>query len=147
MSLVCTLFIFLQLPRIFGSHDFSIYSSDIVFEDNIRGVKTSGIFAYVNNLRLLKILLYVKYSSIKVELLKITQHPEDGTVKVRWRIAGYPGYFKLLFGIFRKYRPSFRVGTVTKDITEWIDGFSIFYINSDGKICRHVCDKVSLTLS
>lgn len=31
---------------------------------------------------------HIKFAYVQFEILKITQHPEDSTIKVRWRIRG-----------------------------------------------------------
>ncbi len=54
-------------------------------------MKTHGINAYIRNLSLVKFMGHLKYSHVKLTVLKITQHPEDSTVRVRWRIVGVPG--------------------------------------------------------
>lgn len=31
---------------------------------------------------------HIKFAYVTFEILKITQHPEDSTIKIRWRIKG-----------------------------------------------------------
>ncbi|CAG2168876.1 unnamed protein product, partial [Oppiella nova] len=81
-----------SLPGFFVTqHCFHIYSPHVVFEDNIRHVKTIGLNAYIKQIAFIKIWAHLKYSSKSLNVLKITEHPEDMTVRVRWRIVGTPG--------------------------------------------------------
>ena len=41
---------------------------------------------------ILRALGHIKFAYVKFEILKITSHPEDSTVRVRWRIRGLQGY-------------------------------------------------------
>ena len=94
-----------QIPKLFfGAQDYSIYDPNIVFEDNIREKVTIGLQNYVINIGLLKIKSHIKYTHVKMVVLRTTQHPEEGCVKIRWRIVGAPGFFKLLTS-FWKFKP------------------------------------------
>lgn len=46
---------------------------------------------YVSQLAVFKIVAQFKFAYVRLQILKITKHPEDGTIKVRWRIVGIPG--------------------------------------------------------
>ena len=56
----------------------------------------------MQQISIIKILAHIKYSHIKMEILKITRHPEDGTIRVRWRAVGVPGLRKIF--MFWKYK-------------------------------------------
>lgn len=45
---------------------------------------------------LLRTIGHFKYAYVKLEVLKITKHTEDSSVKVRWRIRGVSG-LKVMF--------------------------------------------------
>lgn len=47
--------------------------------------------AYVKQVALLRTIGHLKFAFVKFEILKMTKHPEDGTVRVRWRIKGLSG--------------------------------------------------------
>lgn len=114
----------------------------MIFEDNIRNLMIRGKRDYVISLAMLKIKAHMNYAHVKMEVLKISQHPDEGAVKCRWRVVGGPGFFKLLLTFWRmNIIQSYRSKTPNAN-TEWIDGFSIFHINGEGKIYKHVCDKV-----
>ncbi|XP_071152432.1 uncharacterized protein [Mytilus edulis] len=127
------------LPHFFNKvMDYSIYDPKVVFVNNIWNRKTSGIGMYSLNLSVIRILAYFKYTQITVQLLKITVHPEDGAVKVRWRVAGLSNTASLKFWNFYpgKYREN-----VEKD-SQWTDGLSTYYINKHGMVYKHVVDNV-----
>lgn len=75
-----------------------------------------------------------------MDVLKITKHSEDSSIKIRWRITGITGY-RILYKMvqFRVWQPK---QMIEKHQKTWIDGFSTLYINNDGLIVRHIVDKV-----
>lgn len=48
----------------------------------------SGLYHYVKQIALLRTVGHLKYAYVAFEVLKITKHTENNTVKVRWRIRG-----------------------------------------------------------
>ncbi|KAJ4446915.1 hypothetical protein ANN_13616 [Periplaneta americana] len=77
------------LPNLFIQPlDYTIYHQDLVFENNIRGTRTVGLYHYVKQVALLRTVGHLKFAYVKFEILKITMHPEDDTVRIRWRIRG-----------------------------------------------------------
>lgn len=56
-----------------------------------------GIQHYISQISLLKLVGHIKYAYVKMNILKMTMHPEDNTVKVRWRIEGVSNAKVLLF--------------------------------------------------
>lgn len=67
----------------------------------------SGIVEYVKQLSFLRLYGHFKYAYVKLDVIKITKHTEDSSVKVRWRISGITGY-RILFKMiqFRVWTPS-----------------------------------------
>ncbi|XP_035233440.1 uncharacterized protein LOC118205247 [Stegodyphus dumicola] len=120
-------------------HDYSIYHKNIIFQNNIKGVTTKGLPAYVQNMYLIKLYGYIHYAKVKVEILKITHHIEDGTVRVRWRVNGVTRT-KVLMRLWKTN--SLRWKEYSEEETEWLDGFSVFSVGPDGLIFKHVCDKM-----
>lgn len=93
-----------SLPRFFVQpHDYSIYSPHVIFENNIRGVTTKDLFSYVRQLSWVRIVGHFKFAHVRMEVLKITQHVEDGTIRVQWRMRGISG-LKMIFNLW-KMRP------------------------------------------
>lgn len=129
-----------SLPKLFiQPMDYSIYHPEIVFENNIRGTRTVGLYPYVKQIALLRTIGHLKYAYVKLEILKITQHSEDSSVKVRWRIRGISG-LKVMF-LFWKYR-LWNFKEMFDKTESWYDGFSTFYVNGEGQIIKHVADKM-----
>lgn len=128
------------LPRLFiQPMDYTVYSPDIVFENRIRGTRTVGLYSYVKQIALLRCVGHLKFAYVRFEILKITQHPEEGTIKVRWRISGISG-MKVLFQFWR-----FKLWQWKELINKqeaWYDGFSTFHVSSKGHITLHVADKM-----
>ncbi|GJQ73038.1 hypothetical protein Trydic_g1671 [Trypoxylus dichotomus] len=71
--------------------------------------------------------------------IQITQNPEDSSVKVRWRIRGISGIKVMV--MFWKYR-LWNLKDFFDRTESWFDGFSTFYVNGEGKIYKHVADKM-----
>ena len=46
---------------------------------------------YVKQAAMLRIVGHLKYAYVKMEILRITMHTQDNTVRVRWRIVGITG--------------------------------------------------------
>ncbi|KAK9737283.1 Glypican [Popillia japonica] len=75
------------LPKLFiQSMDYTIYDSNLIFENNIRGTRTVGLYNYIKQVSLLRTVGHLKYA--------------------------------------------------------WFDGFSTFYVNGEGKVYKHVADKM-----
>lgn len=137
--------------------DYTIYHPQLIFENNIRGTRTIGLFPYVKQIALLRtvghlkckfhchahikiyLMISISVAYVKFEVLKITKHTEDNTVKVRWSIRGISG-LKVMLN-FWKYR-LWNVRELFDSTESWYDGFSIFYVGSEGVVVKHVLDKV-----
>lgn len=65
-----------------------------------------GIYNYVKQLSYLRLYGHFIYAYVKLDVIKMTQHTEDSTIKVRWRITGITGY-KIVFKMiqFRVWDP------------------------------------------
>ncbi|CAH0558838.1 unnamed protein product [Brassicogethes aeneus] len=128
------------LPKLFiQPMDYTIYHPDVVFEDRIRNITTNGLYNYVKQVALLRTVGHLKFAYVKFEIIKITQHPEDSTVKIRWQIRGISAFRVMLqFWKFKlwKYREMF------EKCDAWYDGFSTFHVNSEGQVVKHVADKM-----
>ncbi|ENN77603.1 uncharacterized protein C6orf136 homolog [Dendroctonus ponderosae] len=128
------------LPKLFiQPMDYSIYHDNIVFEDNIRKVRTEGLLNYVKQVALLRTIGHIRFAYVRFEVLKITQHPEDGTIRIRWRIRGISAWRVML--MFWKIKLWEWKETLEKS-DNWYDGYSTFIVNADGKIIKHIADKM-----
>ncbi|XP_075989538.1 uncharacterized protein LOC142985319 [Anticarsia gemmatalis] len=119
--------------------DYSIYSPNMIFVNNIRGTTHIGLFHFVKQVALLRTVGHLKFAYVKLEVMKITAHPEDSSVKMRWRIKGISG-LKVFF-MFWKYK-LWNMKQVFQDQELWYDGFSTFYVGGDGLVQKHIVDKV-----
>ncbi|XP_032689431.1 uncharacterized protein LOC116852831 isoform X2 [Odontomachus brunneus] len=130
-----------DLPKLFmKSQNYSIYTEDIIFINNIRGVTTKGLISYMKQLVFLKAFGHLKFAYVKFDIIKITMHTEDATVKVRWRIRGLSGI--KMISVFWKYKIWDIKEAIEKDAEIWYDGFSTYYVNGEGKVYKHIVDKV-----
>lgn len=128
------------LPKFFTEpHNYSLYHKGIVFRNNIRGVTTQGLPGYVQQLALVRMLGHLRYAHVKLEVLKMTVHREDSTVRIRWRIVGLSG-LRVLF-MFWKFRIWEWKKMMSRE-AEWTDGFSVMKVGADGLIHEHTCDKI-----
>ncbi|XP_033349463.1 uncharacterized protein LOC117233336 [Bombus vosnesenskii] len=128
-----------DLPLLFVKQlDYEIYTKDLVFVNNIRGTTSVGIQHYFKQIAFLKIIGHLKYAFVKFEVLKMTMHPEDNSIKVRWRIVGISG--TRVFLTFWKIK-MWNSKEQAENTPSWYDGFSTFYVNNDGKVFKHVVDK------
>lgn len=129
-----------NLPKLFFQPmDYSIYSPNLVFENNITGKHTVGLYHFVKQIALLKTIGHLKYAYVKFDVLRITKHPEEFTIKIRWRVRGISG-LRVMFN-FWKYK-LWDIEGIFNSPESWYDGFSICYIGDNGLIYRHVVDKV-----
>ncbi|KAF7414475.1 hypothetical protein HZH68_002964 [Vespula germanica] len=129
-----------DLPNFFvKSLDYTIYSTDIIFINNIKGLTTKGMFNYVKQIALVRTIAHLKFAYIKLNVLKITIDPEDDTIKVRWRISGITG-LKALFTLWRF--KLWKMKEALNDAEVWYDGFSTYYVDVNGKVYKHVIDKL-----
>nr|XP_040237925.2 uncharacterized protein C6orf136 homolog [Anopheles coluzzii] len=128
------------LPKLFVQPlDYSIYSPNLIFENNIRGTRTEGLYHYVKQIALLRTVGHLKFAYVTFEVLKITKHPEDNTVKVRWRIRGISALRVMLQ--FWKYK-LWKLKEIFDGQEAWYDGFSVLHVGADGLVSKHVVDKI-----
>ncbi|XP_017070494.1 uncharacterized protein C6orf136 homolog [Drosophila eugracilis] len=128
------------LPKLFVEPlDYSIYSPGLIFHNNITGKHTVGLYHYVKQIAILRTVGHLKYAYVKFEVLKITKHQDDYTVRIRWRVRGISG-LKVMFQ-FWKYK-LWQLKEVLKDQEAWYDGYSVCYLGDDGLIVKHIVDKV-----
>lgn len=123
----------IELPGFFQKkHDYSMYSPDVEFVNGLLNTKTRGRVLYQLSLNLWRLLCLCYFANVHLEVLKLTKHPEDGTVKARWRLRGLPLHTLLLRFYLKDKSHLFRS----------YDAFSTFYIGQDGLIHCHKVEKV-----
>jgi len=128
------------LPNLFVKPlDYSIFHQNLIFENNIRGTKTVGLYHFVKQVALLRTVGHIKYGYVKFEVLKITMHPEDDTIKIRWSVRGISGLkIMLQFWKFKLWQWK----KVYDEQENWYDGFSTMYVDENGLVIKHVIDRV-----
>ncbi|MED6275678.1 hypothetical protein CHARACLAT_028863 [Characodon lateralis] len=78
-----------------------MYSNDVEFINGLINIKTRGLVVYRFTLSLWRLLSLCYYAEARLDVLKLTKHMEDRTVKARWRIKGLP-FHSLLLRFYRK---------------------------------------------
>nr|XP_055076783.1 uncharacterized protein C6orf136 homolog [Misgurnus anguillicaudatus]XP_055076784.1 uncharacterized protein C6orf136 homolog [Misgurnus anguillicaudatus] len=122
-----------ELPNFFvKNHDYSIYSEDVVFINGLLDTKTRGRVVYQLTLTLWRLMCLCYYAEAQLEVLKLTKHPEDGSIQARWRVKGLPFHSLLVF-FYKKDK---------SQLYKTYDAFSTFYLGSDGRIHCHKVEKV-----
>jgi len=128
-----------DLTNIFlKSSDWSLYSQNIVFEDRIRGKRVEGLAEYMKNIYVFRTLAHLKFVYVRFHVINLSIHPEDNTIRIRWRVAGL-GVMRMVV----RFIPDkmWRRGSMDDAAPTWYDGYSIFHVGPDNKIVRHVADR------
>lgn len=96
----------------------------------------SGLYNYVKEAAKLRLWGHIKYAFVKLEVIKMTTHTEDSSVKIRWRIRGISGS-KIIFTFWRykllQIRDKFReeeAYVLNTQIT-YLKKDSLFHVRSD----------------
>ncbi|XP_068603438.1 uncharacterized protein C6orf136 homolog [Brachionichthys hirsutus] len=122
-----------ELPDILiQKHDYSMYSGDVELLNGFLNTRTRGLWAYRLSLSLWRFLCLCWHAKVKMEVLKLTKHTEDGTIKARWRVSGIPVHALLL----RFYQRD------KSHLSRSFDAVSTFSIGPDGLIHCHRVEKV-----
>lgn len=129
------------VPNFFKrTHDYRLYNPDIVFINNFWGKETvhRGLSAYMMELSKARILSHIKYAHLQMNIVKITAHPEEGSIRLHWRVTGLPQLKTLQFWKFLPwtYRNSL------KSESRFFDGLSTLFIGSDELIYKHKVDRM-----
>lgn len=122
-----------ELPNFFvKNHDYTIYSEDVLFINGLLDTKTRGRVVYQLTVTLWRLMCLCYYAEAQLEVLKLTKHPEDGSIQARWRVKGLPFHSLLVF-FYKKDK---------SQLYKTYDAFSTFYLGSDGRIHCHKVEKV-----
>jgi len=119
------------------SQEWEMYHPNMVLQDNIRGKRFEGLDQYMKIVNLLKLTAHLRFVYVRFHILKLTKHPEDGTIRVRWRIAGL-GMVRMLV----RYFPDkmWMKGNMERAAPSWYDGISTFHVGGDDRIYKHTLD-------
>ncbi|XP_055553946.1 LOW QUALITY PROTEIN: uncharacterized protein C6orf136 homolog [Falco cherrug] len=117
---------FLKIP------DYSLYSPDVEFINHLLHLHTHGRPMYQVAVALCRAVAWAYFASLRLEVLALTRHPEDWSIRARWRLTGLPLHLCLLRFYSRDKRQLLRS----------YDAFSTFFLNSQGLIRCHRVDKL-----
>ncbi|XP_074423870.1 uncharacterized protein C6orf136 homolog [Larus michahellis] len=117
---------FLKIP------DYGLYSPDVEFINHLLHLHTRGRPMYQVAVALCRAVAWGYFASLRLEVLALTRHPEDWSIRARWRLTGLPLHLCLL----RFYRRDKR------QLLRSYDAFSTFFLNSQGLIRCHRVDKL-----
>ncbi|XP_023577739.1 uncharacterized protein C6orf136 homolog isoform X2 [Octodon degus] len=127
-----------ELPNLLlHSHDYTLYSPDVEFINEILNIRTKGRSWYILSLTLCRFLAWNYFAQLRLEVLQLTRHPENWTLQARWRLVGLPIHM-----LFLRFYKRDKV-----ELYQTYDAYSTFYLNSKGLICRHHLDKLMPTHS
>merc|ERR1719228_649287 len=82
-----------------GKQNWALYHPNMILQDNIRGKTYEGLQEYIKIVNLVRLIAHLRFVYVRFHILKITTHPEDNTIRVRWRIAGL-GMLRMLVRYF-----------------------------------------------
>ncbi|XP_067830095.1 uncharacterized protein C6orf136 homolog isoform X2 [Heptranchias perlo] len=122
-----------ELPNFFlKPHDYGMYSRNVEFISEFPRMKTRGRIIYQAMVTLLRFVAWNYCADIQMEVMKMTQHPEDWTIQVRWRVTGLPLHV-LILKFYKKDKT---------ELYRTYDAYSTFYLGPDGLIHRHKVNKM-----
>ncbi|XP_074827463.1 uncharacterized protein C6orf136 homolog isoform X2 [Natator depressus] len=122
-----------ELPNFFLKvPDYGIYSQDVEFVNEILHLRTRGRAMYQLALTLCRLVAWNYFANMRLEVLKLTQHPENWSIQARWRITGLPFHVLMLRFYKRDKRELYRT----------YDAYSTFFLDSRGLIRCHQIDKL-----
>lgn len=64
------------------------------------------MFAYAKQAAWLRLYGHYKYAYVKLDILKLTKHTEDSSIKVRWCIRGVTGFQTLQIWKIKVWKPA-----------------------------------------
>ncbi|XP_013914353.1 PREDICTED: uncharacterized protein C6orf136 homolog [Thamnophis sirtalis] len=121
-----------ELPGFFSrTHNYAMYSRDVEFINEILHLKTRGLMLYQLAVILCRFVAWNYFIHMHLEVMKVTQHPENWSIQVRWRIRGLP-FHVFLMRFFRNKPEFYRV----------YDAYSTFFLNPQGLIKCHKVSKL-----
>ncbi|XP_037074172.1 uncharacterized protein C6orf136 homolog, partial [Pollicipes pollicipes] len=95
-----------------------------------------GIVPYIKQCALLRIVGHIKFSYVTLQVLQSSAHPEDDSIRIRWRIRGVSALKSML--MFWKFNIFKLQNSIDEHGVDWYDGYSIFQVGGDGKIHTHM---------
>lgn len=121
-------------------HDYRMYNQNLEFHNNFWGKEsvTRGLPAYMMEISKARILSHIKFTHLQMNIIKITMHPEDGSIRVHWRVTGLSQLKTLQFW---KFLPWTYRNSLKKE-SQSFDGISTLFIGCDELIYKHRLDRL-----
>ncbi|KAK2510530.1 hypothetical protein Q9233_017650, partial [Columba guinea] len=86
-----------QLPNFFLKiPDYGLYSPDVEFINPVLRLHTRGRPMYAVAVALCRAVAWGYFASVRLEVLALTRHREDWSLRARWRLTGLPLHLCLL---------------------------------------------------
>jgi len=116
-----------------------LYHKQLVFQDNIKGMKVVGLEKYKALVNIMRMVAHIRFLYVKMTILSVSIEEEAATIIIRWRMVGL-GMMRMLL----RYFPDrlWEKGSMERIAPTYIDGLSIFYVDSNTKIYQHTVDRV-----
>ncbi|XP_053151990.1 uncharacterized protein C6orf136 homolog [Hemicordylus capensis] len=122
-----------ELPGFFlKTHDYEIYTKDVEFVNEILHLRTRGRTMYQMALTLCRFVAWNYFAALRMEVLKVTQHPENWSIQARWQITGLP-FHVLLLHFYKKDK---------SELYRTYDAYSTFFLDPQGLIKCHRVSKL-----
>jgi len=130
------LYFMTHAPDLFTSSGWTYQkaSHNIIFENFMfGGTRTKSLNAYIRQIKCMKLIARLTISNPALNILQINRSIADGTIHVRWQVHGLRRELQpfIMFRLFDR-----------NHYIRYIDGYSIFYINSNGLYHRHILSQV-----
>lgn len=127
------LYFTLQAPFLFSPTGWTYRKAtyNIVFQNMIFNTQTEGLRRYMTQVNILKLIVRGMLKTPELGILQMSKEVSDGRIDVRWHVHGVPRTVLkplIYFGIWNGY----------------VDGTSIFYVNSSGLYYRHILMQMSV---
>ncbi|VDN60340.1 unnamed protein product [Dracunculus medinensis] len=150
-----------EVPLMFRERlDYTFYTKDLIYENHLFISYVTSFKLYLKIVRLpfqLQFFPIIKfrglenftyqmgfistvgqflYPHIEMESLSIVPVPNEGTVRLMWRVK-YLSWLKIAMN------PKLFSAKYRKDKLEWLEGYSIFFVDKDGLVYRLITQRVS----
>jgi len=122
-----------QAPILFTTHGFSYQKAtyDVTFENLVLGTRTKSLRSYIVHVNLLKQFTKIILRNPQLYILRMEKEAREGRIDVRWQVGGTPRLICRPFVYFGWWNG-------------YIDGTSLFYVNSTGLYYKHILMQMRL---
>uniref|UniRef100_A0A914YUB0 Uncharacterized protein n=1 Tax=Panagrolaimus superbus TaxID=310955 RepID=A0A914YUB0_9BILA len=115
--------------------DFTFYHRDVYYDNQILNMQDHGLDSYMKHLGRISVAGQLAMPYIKMAPLSINLIREDGSVRLRWRVA----YLSWLDSLnFKNFKAEYRDKNA-----RWYDGNAIFYVGADGLVYKVIIQKLT----